>query len=360
MKIKSRQKDALGYRARLLLCLCLGLILFSASSAFPAELSATGTRVTVTQAVSKAYLPLLEMTPVASPESLQDFASLTISKLAASPPFTGWKHASTEYFPLGPGTHSWLVNVMNGEQRIGYLIITAAEQGGYVLSEYGAGSYGLPYSMQDLRQFLVQQELIPSYFSGKLELDALYAPMLPVWKLTIGSKTFYINASILQVLPWSPSQADDVLHGKAGGSGTLSSLDTALSPLPVYLTEGQDDPYADLIWLSAPPLANLSTDKLALTLASGGSLAFQSRGRNDALGAPFMITGYQSWRIADSGSSTDSAGSSILYAASGPEGRRYLPFGALQHSGTLHKLPSSGSAALGFTSEVVSAGSVPK
>ncbi|MNO28223.1 hypothetical protein D3C76_181120 [compost metagenome] len=349
MKITARQKDRLGRRIRLLLCLCLVLTLYSASSAFPAELSATGTRVTVTQAVSQAPLPLLEMKSVASPESLQDFARLTVSKLSASPPFTAWKNAGTEYYPLGPGTHSWLVNVMSGEQRIGYLIITAKDQGGYMLSEYGAGSYGLPYSLQDLRQFLVQQELIPSNTSAKLELTALYAPLLPVWKLTIDNKTLYINASVLQVLPWSLSKAEDILHAKPAAAGAISSLDTSLTPLPVYQTGGQDDPYADLLWLSAPPLAPLSGDKFALALASGGSLAFQSPGRNEAFGSPFMITGSQSWRLTAPGTSTASS-STILYAASGPEGKRYLPLAALQGSGTLHRLTSERSTTLSSAS----------
>lgn len=254
MKIKARQTDRFGRGVRLLLCLCLGLTLYSAGSAFPAELSATGTRVTVTQAVSQPSLPLLEMKWMASPESVQDFARLTISKLSADPPFTSWKNAGTEYYPLGPGTHSWLVNVMDGEQRIGYLIITAKDQGGYMLSEYGAGSYGLPYSLQDLRQFLAQQELIPSNLSGQLELTALYAPLLPLWKLTIDNKTLYINASVLQVLPWSISKAEDMLHVKSAAAGAISSLEPGLAPLPAYQTGGQDDPYADLLWLTAPPL----------------------------------------------------------------------------------------------------------
>ncbi len=354
MKINARQKDRLGRRVRLLLCLCLGLTLYSAGSAFPAELSATGTRVTVTQAVSQATAPLLEMTAIASPESLQDFARQTVGKLSANPPFTAWKNAGTEYYPLGPGTHSWLVNVMNGNQRIGYLIITAKEQGGYMLSEYGAGSYGLPYSLQDLHQFLVQQELIPSTISGKFELTALYAPLLPVWKLTIDNKTMYINASVLQILPWSLNKAEDILHAKSAATGAVSNLDTGLTPLPAYQTGGQDDPYADLLWLSAPPLTPLSGDKFALALASGGSLAFQSPGRNEAYGSPFMITGCQSWGLYASGTSTAIGSSAIVYAASGPEGQRYLPLAALQDSGTLHTLTSEHSPKLGSAPREVS------
>lgn len=341
MKIKARQKDVLGRHVRLVLCLCLGLVGFSAVSDFPQALAATGSKVTVTQAVSRDPLPLLTLKSVPSPESLQDFTRRTIRKLSADAPFTAWAGAGAEYFPLGPGTHSWLVNVVNGESRIGYLVISATEQGGYMLSEYGAGSYGLPYSLQDLRQFLVQQELIPSSYTGKLELTALYAPMLPLWKLTMDQTTLYINASVLQVIPWSLSQAEAVLKNTFDETSSLSSLDTGRSPLPAYRSGGQDDPYADLLWLTSPALKPVSIDSIAALLATGGSLAFQAAGRNDTLGSPFMVTGYQSWRLS-SGSKGESPRPAIVYALSGPEGRRYLPLAALLENGTFHKPPSSG------------------
>ncbi|KWX81244.1 hypothetical protein AMQ84_00455 [Paenibacillus riograndensis] len=130
-----------------------------------------------------------------------------------------------------------------------------------------------------------------------------------------------------------------MLHAKsAAAAGTISSLEPGLAPLPVYQTGGQDDPYTDLLWLSAPPLAPLSGNQFAFALASGGSFAFQSPGRNDAFGGPFMITGCQSWGLSAFGTGTASGGSAIVYAASGPEGKRYLPLAVLQDSGTLHTL----------------------
>lgn len=349
MKIKARQTGPLGRRRRLLLCLTLGLSLFAASASLPPALAATGSRTTVTQAVMLEVLPELTMKIAPSPESLQDFTRLTISQLSADAPFKEWKDARTEVYPLGPGTHGWLVNVMNGEQRIGYLIISAAAKGGYMLSEYGAGTEGLPYSMSDLRQYLVQEGLLTSNYSGKLELSALYAPLLPVWRITLEDKTIYINASVLQVLPWSFSQADGILNGQLDSKAlVLSGQDHA--PLPAVLSGGQDDPYADLLWLTAPKLHTISADSLQSLLAGSGSLAFQSAGHNDALGAPFMITGCQSWLPAISGGQKSSA--AVIYAAAGPGGKRYLPLTALEKYGTFHKppLPLSGRTALGAVS----------
>lgn len=351
MKIKARQKGSLGRRGRLLVCLTLGLTLFAASASPPPALAATGSRTTVTQAVMQEILPALTMKQAPAPETLQDFTRITISQLSANAPFKEWKDAGTEVYPLGPGTHSWLVNVMHGEQRIGYLIISASDNSGYMLSEYGAGTYGLPYSMNELRQYLVQEGLLTSNYSGTLGLTALYAPLLPVWKLTLENKTIYLNASVLQVLPWSLSQANSILSGRLEATAlVVSGQDQARRPSPALRGGGQDDPYADLLWLTAPELKSISEASLSALLTARGSLAFQAAGHNDALGAPFMITGCQSWLpAATAPGSQDKSSQAIVYAAAGPGGKRYLPLAALQRSGTFHQppLPLSGSTALG-------------
>lgn len=143
MNITARQKG-FRRRGRLLLCLILGLTLLAASASSPQALASQATRLSVTQAVTQeVLLPGLEMKPIPAPETLQAFTRQTISQLSADAPFKEWKDAVTEVYPLGPGTRSWLVNVMHSGQRIGYLIISAADQGGYLLSEYGAGTDGL-------------------------------------------------------------------------------------------------------------------------------------------------------------------------------------------------------------------------
>lgn len=341
MKIKLGRKIRLVSQGRFLLLVCLGLA--AASSCFTTQLYATGTRVSVIQSVSQDTLPVLKIQSVPSPNSVQEFANLTIHKLAAEAPFKDWKDAKLEYYPLGPGTHSWLVNVMNGEERIGYLIVSATDNGGYMLSEYGAGTYGLPYSLIDLRQLLVQKGLITSSFSGTITLTALYAPLLPVWKISIDDKIYYINASVPTLLPWSLSKAESVLKGKFADTNLVTSLDSSFSPLSAYNSGGSDDPYEDIMWLTSPKLSTVSGDNIGLLIRSKISIAYQAAGRNDTLGAPFMVTGYQSW-LPDSATKN----TATVYAASGPEGKRYLPLSVLQDLGTLHKLPENNTKALGF------------
>lgn len=349
MRIKTRQKAARIRQVRFLLFLCLGVAVLLAATAFPTAYAATYSRSTVTQAVSYDGLPALTMKSLQSPDPLQDFTRLTISKLSASAPFKEWKNAGTEYYPLGPGTHSWLVNVMNGDQKIGYLIITAAQEGGgYVLSEYGAGTSGLPYSLTELRQYLVQEAIIPPGYSGTFDLTALYVPLLPLWQLVLDDETIYINAALPEVLPWTPGKAEDVLRAAITGKNTVSSLIRDWSPLQAYKGGGQDDPYTDLVWLTKPKLKDVSVDSfIAAMLGHDSSVAFQSAGRNDTLGAPFMITGFQRWTVQPAAGKAHSTGSAVVYAASGPGGKRYLPLSLLQQTGTLHPASQPGPAKIG-------------
>lgn len=344
MKISLRRKLLLAGQGCFLLLLCIGLIAGSSSS--PTALAAT--RVSVIQSVTQDSTPVLKMNSLPSPSTVQEFAKTTLNKLATEAPFTAWKDAGIEYYPLGPGTHSWLVNVMKGEQRIGYMIITATENGGYMLSEYGAGTYGLPYSLIDLRHFLVQEGLISSSFSGTIKLTPLYAPLLPVWKISIDNQTIFINASVPEIIPWSLSKAEEVLKGKLTDTDVITSQNIDLSPQSAFSSGGTDDPYENIMWLTSPKLATVSGENIADLIRTKESIAYQAAGKNEILGAPFMITGYQSWQPAQ-GQLQAVNNKLTVYAASGPEGKRYLPLSVLQAYGTLHKLPDRNSKALGFS-----------
>lgn len=122
MKNYARQQRALRRLGRLLLCLAPALSLLAASTASPAVHASQAGRATVTQAVMQEALPALAMKPVPAPETLKAFTQQMIGQLSANAPFKEWKDAATEVYPLGPGTRSWLVNVMDGGQRIGYLV----------------------------------------------------------------------------------------------------------------------------------------------------------------------------------------------------------------------------------------------
>ncbi|MNW13547.1 hypothetical protein D3C71_2115320 [compost metagenome] len=65
-----------------------------------------------------------------------------------------------------------------------------------------------------------------------------------------------------------------------------------------------------------------------------------------------MITGYQSWR--PSVQENTKISRTVIYAATGVKGRRYLPFALLQKTGTLHKLPDGQGSDLAYRTEIES------
>jgi hypothetical protein len=160
-------------------------------------------------------------------------------------------------------------------------------------------------------------------------------------------KTVYINASVPQILPWTLSKAEEVLKEQAPVTDVITNLNPDVSPLSAFNSGGSDDPYDDILWLTAPKLTTVSSDNIALLIRPKESIAYQAAGHNDLVGGPFMITGYQSWQPSHGQSEAENHKLTI-YAASGPEGKRYLPLTALQNQGTLHKLPDRNTKALGY------------
>jgi len=331
MKTSDRRRFSPGRRFCLLLLLGIG---FGVSGfIYPGELTATGGSAAVVKTVASG----LEMVAVPASGTLKDFVQQTMDMLAKDAPFKSWKGAQSRLYPLGPGTHGWLVNVMNGEQRIGYLIIAANEEGGYILSEYGAGNEGLPYSLNDLRQTLVQAGLIPSDYSGTLELTPLYTPLQPLWEISINGKKVYINAADPEILPWTAGKAKAVLSETVVKAQLLPSLES-LSPRAVYKSSNSFDPYENMLWLTKPKLPAIADDAFPTLMQRQRSLVFESSGQNESYGSPFTVTGYQLWVSGGGPSAAGTKGSTVqAYAATGPQGKRFLPLSVLQKSGALHE-----------------------
>ncbi|MBY9082438.1 hypothetical protein KIH86_11250 [Paenibacillus sp. HN-1] len=266
--------------------------------------------------------------------SVLAFARQAADKLAESEPFKAWKNAKQEIESLGPGTHGWLVHLKDGDKEIGYMIITSSGGGGYVLSEYGTAEDGIPYSLTELRQFLAQKGIISlSGLSGaSFNAVAFYLPLLPYWKVTIDGSTLYVNALHPEILPWNKVQAQEAANA-AAGKGSFGLQDRNLrkdnyAPSPAVIVNNEDNPYANLGWLTSPRAAVPEARDFPALLQSGRGLVYrQSGGANELSGGPLLITGYQQWSPPDSGS----AGS--LYAAAG--GSRFLPLDALRSGGTV-------------------------
>lgn len=241
------------------------------------------------------------------PDPLETFVEQTVSDLAGHLPFKSWQDASLDYTPLGPGTHSWLVTVADGAKPLGYLIISADDLGGYMLSEYGIGSE-LPYSLAPLENTLAASGVLKQQqHSGKPEfsplpkgsrVEALYSPVSPYWKVTLNGKApVYIHAVTYDIIPSPGSSTAPSSTGTTSiKRQTLNSFG-AWTAATVINTEGEQDPYRNLTWLTKPALSIKNESDLTRLLPADSrkSLVFTTTKQNAAFGAPFTLTGWQLW-----------------------------------------------------------------
>lgn len=82
-------------------------------------------------------LSLIQPPPVMLSEHFEEAVELWRNELAKQPEFREWKEADWRKEPLGPGMHGWIVVFSRNQQEIGYLIVSAKPEGGFVLTEYG-------------------------------------------------------------------------------------------------------------------------------------------------------------------------------------------------------------------------------
>lgn len=271
-----------------------------------------------------------------APTLLKTFSETIVNQLSEQQVFTSWAHSELQYFPLGPGTHSWLVTVSKDKKELGYLILTAKDTSAeeYVLSEYGT-SASVPYHVTSLHQTLEQLELIPSSSKKNIKpitIEPLYSPLLPLWKVSYGQQeTLYLNALTMEVLPWDESHWKNLSMQNTVLSGvkfsTMSASYTSSQPI---LRKGQRDPLDNLMWITSPKLALYSDQEFESYINQHNSLIFTSPNRNDEYGGPFAISGFQKWH------SSQGVSEQTIYAGTGLSGQRYVPLSVLRTQGEFH------------------------
>ena len=273
----------------------------------------------------QATLPVALPSSAEAPKELVSFAELTVQQLLEQEPFQGWGNAQLQFFPLGPGTHSWLVTLSSDQKNNGYLILAAKEDGGYILSEYGAGEY-MPYQLSQLHQAL--------QLTGSPQVEALYAPLLPVWKITYkGQAPVYIHAITMEELPFIEEEWEELSGSlQAHPAGVTTDMKSPTKITSRINSSIESDPYTNLTWITRPQLNKTNPKQMITYMKQNKSLVFTAPNRNAAYAAPFVITGFQDWSAS---SPTDT---SSVYAATGQDGGRFLPFSMLIEQGELRLL----------------------
>ncbi|NEW08633.1 hypothetical protein GK047_21795 [Paenibacillus sp. SYP-B3998] len=208
--------------------------------------------------------------------------------------FERWQQAAWNSYPLGPGTHGWVVILNAKGQDVGYMIVNAAENGSLRLSEYGTGDYPL-FSLTTLYRSLVQQELISSTTSltefaqnEKIIKERLYMDSLTaIWKIKLQDQTYYLDAKSGELLPLH----QDPIPKQAVTSGEETELSGKLDDL--LLTAF--DPYDRLHWVQGKPLSVTDMPTLKAALKQKNKLTYVAELYNNQVTLPLAVIGYKMW-----------------------------------------------------------------
>ncbi|MGG1515552.1 hypothetical protein ABE504_09070 [Paenibacillus oryzisoli] len=235
-----------------------------------------------------------------------------------------WKTATWQSYPLGPGTHGWVVILTDQGAEVGYMIVHAAEDGGYRLTEYGTGDHPL-FSLSTLYQSLIQQELISSSITFEAFVqdpaviqDRLYAGTLTsVWKLSLPEQTVYADAKSGEILPLTKDPVPAADESPKPSSLTHIAHQVVL---PAF------DPYDRLPWIQGTPMAVASLGELQQELQEDeeAQLTYVTKLYGGQVTMPLAVMGYTEW---------DAGPTYLVLDHNGP---RYIPLPSALAQGSLY------------------------
>ncbi|MCR8643936.1 hypothetical protein NV379_14875 [Paenibacillus sp. N1-5-1-14] len=245
-------------------------------------------------------------------------------RLASQPGWESWKQASWSVYPLGPGTHGWIVELTSNDQKVGYMIVSGDMQGGYVLTEYGKGPNPL-FSLETLHRVLTDREIIAATLSinelvhsTSIKINRIYVNALQaLWEIVInGHKTYYdaVTGALVE-LDKAP---------------TLSLPEQGLTPigltdkLPKVDQRAPFDPYERMPWLTGKPLTISNFVNFENAFQSSSELRLVCELFNGQLSMPLPVIGYVQW---------DQSEPLIIVDQ---EGERYIPLTTALQTGKLY------------------------
>ncbi|SLJ99041.1 hypothetical protein SAMN06272722_102847 [Paenibacillus sp. RU5A] len=249
-----------------------------------------------------------------APDAVQQFAREQAIILSTEHEGNHWDHAQLDFYPLGPGTRSWLVYANVGESPVGYMIISANEQGQLQLSEYGQGEQR-PYNISLLDQALDRQQLdLKKMINDGGGLQLRYAPpLLAYWKVERpNDDAIYIDATNGDTLPTGILDALDTDSRQATSrmkfirsisvqavvmtpedSPQVSSLSLSVDSMdlqPLF------DPADNLLWITSKALSINGVKTLNQQWKEHKKIVFSADEKNVLYGGALPVSGYQIWR----------------------------------------------------------------
>jgi hypothetical protein len=247
-----------------------------------------------------------------------------IEQISGQARFEAWQGAKWKSYPLGPGTHSWVVLLYQEDQEVGYMVVSASPGGKYILSEYGTGENPL-FSLQTLYHSLIRQELIPNHlnFNEFIEAQKNYAiervyagPMLAFWGLTINNEFLVLSAASGDQYPISATDLPKTASLNEAGVSAQDASVTGSLHLAAF------DPYERLNWVQNEPLTVSRADDLVKLLSENTQITYTAEIIDETILIPLPIVGYHQWNDGN-----------VYVIADEQYGLRFVPFQSLAETG---------------------------
>lgn len=278
------------------------------------------------QAASSAPV-VLTVNQINESISVKEQAQRWAEELSAEERYQSWRNAKVSVTPMGPGTHSWLVQLtQDGSGIVGYIVIYATEDGGFQLGEYGIGAYPL-FNEQALQLSLLQLELDPNTIKAeRVYGDALHA----AWRITTKRAVYYTDAMSGEGLPIEKEQDWEDEQKTTSASAEyrygLSDKDAKLEAQ--YELTAAFDPYGRMPWLTKEPMDITNsnyTASLLKAIQSNKEIRYTAESYKGKLRQVWSVIGYDVWE-----------GDQIYLALDTDEesaDRRYIPIELLIQEG---------------------------
>lgn len=247
-----------------------------------------------------------------APDAVQQFAREQAIILSTEHEGNHWDNAQLDFYPLGPGTRSWLVYANIGELPVGYMIISANDQGQLQLGEYGKGEQR-PYNISLLNHALERQQLdLKELISEGGRLQLRYAPpLLAYWKVERPKDdAIYIDATNGDTLPAGVLKAFDTdsrqgtkqmkpIRSISVQAVVMTPEDSPqVSSLSVDSMDLQPlfDPADNLLWITSRALSISGVKTLNQQWKEHKKIVFSADQQNVLYGGPLPVSGYEIWR----------------------------------------------------------------
>jgi hypothetical protein len=291
----------------------------------PLTLEATGSIESAPIAAAipiQSALPTPQETPYTGETNFEQQINHWIQSISKEPGFEDWQQAAWTKYPLGPGTHGWVIHIRKDENDIGYLVIQSTQDGGLQLQEYGRGDQPL-FSLNTLHQSLMRHGLIVQSNDSK-QLERIYMdPLHSVWRADIGEDRYYMDAKSGELLPVQDKHIEAMLQ-QAPPSATArfeAKLDSIIETviIPAF------DPFYRVNWLTDPPMVLNDHYAFQHAFHHEAQITYSTHLYGRLILCAYAVNGFQTWN------------DDITFVSLDYEGDRFIPYSVLAELGSFYQ-----------------------